>query len=181
MLDLLKMFDRWFVLSIRFVCVVLITLMTIFVVYTVVMRYVFLNPPFWGDTLAVFANIWFVLLAFALAVHDREHIAMQAFYEKIPRQFKFALMLAWDVLILAMGVYMLVYGLEYVDRIRGSYHELGGLPKSVPVTVIPVFGVLTVLAVSRSICVDIYSACNRGGADAASGTAGVSPDSVDRS
>ena len=162
MFDLLKRLDHLFVVVIRVVCVTLITLMTGFVVYTVIMRYVFLNPPFWGDTLAVFANLWFVLLAFALAVHDRDHIAMQAFYDKLPGKLEFALRLMWDLLILVMGICMIVYGLEFVDRIRGSYHELGGLPKKVPATAIPVFGVLTVLAVLRSICVDVHAVvCRR--------------------
>lgn len=157
MFEILKLIDRWFVVLIRVVCIALLSLMTAFVVYTVIMRYMFLSPPFWGDTLAVFANLWFVLLAFTLAVHDRDHISMQAFYEKLPRRLNFALVLAWDLLILAMGICMLIYGLEFVDRIRGSYHELGGLPKKVPASVIPVFGLLTILAVSRSIGVDVHS------------------------
>ena len=32
-------------------------MMVVFTVYTVVMRYVFQNPPFWGDTLSVFCNM----------------------------------------------------------------------------------------------------------------------------
>ncbi|MEP6609000.1 MAG: TRAP transporter small permease subunit [Burkholderiaceae bacterium] len=52
-----------------------------FTIYTVVMRYVFNNPPFWGDTVALFRDIWRVLLAYALAVRDREDIASEGIYK----------------------------------------------------------------------------------------------------
>jgi TRAP-type C4-dicarboxylate transport system permease small subunit len=125
------------------------------------MRYVFLDPPFWGDTLAVFANIWLVLMAFSLAVYDREHIAMQGMYDSLPRGVAVSLRLVWDVAILAMGVFMLVYGLVLVDNIRGSYHELAGLPKKWPVTILPVFGFLTIFAVLEPIVTDIKRLFNR--------------------
>lgn len=119
------------------------------------MRYVFLDPPFWGDTLAVFANIWLVLMAFSLAVYDREHIAMQGMYDMFPKRVTVIFHLVWDFVILAMGVFMLVYGLELVNNIRGSYHELAGLPKKWPVMILPIFGFLTIFAALAPITKDI--------------------------
>ena len=54
--------------------------MVVFTVYTVVMRYVFHDPPFWGDTLSVFCNIWVTMLGYSLAVRDRQDIALRGFY-----------------------------------------------------------------------------------------------------
>jgi TRAP-type C4-dicarboxylate transport system permease small subunit len=139
---------------IRFVCVALLVLMTGFVVYTIIMRYVFHNPPFWGDTLAIFANIWLVLMAFALAVYDRDHIAMQGMYDRLSPRIAMFLRLVWDFVILAMGLFMLVYGMVLFDNIRGSYHELAGLQKKWPVMILPLFGLMTVFAVLTPIVSD---------------------------
>ena len=38
-------------------CAILLLLMVVFTVYSVVMRYVFENPPVWGDLLTVLSNI----------------------------------------------------------------------------------------------------------------------------
>lgn len=154
-LDYVQALNRIAVRTIRFLCVTLLVLMSGFIVYTVVMRYVFQDPPFWGDTLAVFANIWLVLMAFALAVHDREHVSMQGMYDLLPPTAAMLLRLLWDVLILAMGIFMLIYGLVLVDNIRGSYYELAGLPKKWPVMILPLFGLLTTLAALAPIATDV--------------------------
>ena len=49
-----------------------------FTVYTVVMRYVFLDPPVWGDLLTVLSNIWLVFIALALTVREKQHIGSQS-------------------------------------------------------------------------------------------------------
>ena len=56
-------------------CAIFLLLMVVFAVYNVVMRYVFENPPVWGDLLTVLSNIWLVFLALALTVRDKDHIA----------------------------------------------------------------------------------------------------------
>lgn len=43
-------------------CAIFLLLMVVFAVYNVVMRYVFENPPVWGDLLTVLSNIWLLSL-----------------------------------------------------------------------------------------------------------------------
>ncbi|MDA8031009.1 MAG: TRAP transporter small permease subunit, partial [Alphaproteobacteria bacterium] len=50
-------------------CMLLLLLMVVFTVYTVVMRYVFENPPVWGDLLTVLSNIWLVFIASVSYTH----------------------------------------------------------------------------------------------------------------
>lgn len=153
--DYVQVLNRFVVRTIRFLCVCLLILMTSFIVYTVIMRYVFQDPPFWGDTLAVFANIWLVLMAFALAVYDRDHVSMQGMYDRLPETVAVVLRLLWDILILGMGIFMLVYGLVLVDNIRGTYYELASLPKKWPVMIVPLFGLLTAFAALAPIATDV--------------------------
>ena len=57
-----------------------------FTLYNVIMRYVFNNPPVWGDLLTVLSNIWLMFLALSLTARDNEHIALNLIYEKLPNR-----------------------------------------------------------------------------------------------
>lgn len=129
--------------------------MVCFTVYTVVMRGVFNDPPFWGDTLTLFANIWFVLLAFPLSVRERSSIAMQVIHRFLPDRVVRILDLIWNLLFAAAGMLLLVYGYQVASRIPGAYWELGNLPKSVPMMILPVTGLLTLLSAAMVILEDV--------------------------
>ena len=126
-------------------CALLIA-MVAFVAYTVVMRYVFRNAPYWGDTLAVFSNIWLVLLAYGLTVRERDDIAMEGLYEKLPSVVTTSLRLIWQGLTLAFGVFLVYFGSEAAMNVPGTFTELGGLPKTVPMMALPICGLLVALA-----------------------------------
>jgi len=129
-----------------FLCSVMLALMVCFIVYTVVVRSVSLPPPFWGDTLTLFANIWMMMLAFALAVRKRSNIAMEAVYAILPSSVSRFLSRLWTALFGAVGLLMLIPGYEVASRILGSYWELGNIPKSYPMMILPVTGFLVLIA-----------------------------------
>jgi TRAP-type C4-dicarboxylate transport system permease small subunit len=136
-------------------CSVLLVAMVVVTVYTVVMRYVFRNPPFWGDTLTMFCNIWLVLIAYAVSVRKREFIAMQGVYAMLPAGWPFALNFAWNMMTTVFGALLAVYGASAVANVPGSYWELGGLPNSVPLSIVPLAGVLILTAGLRNLGEDI--------------------------
>lgn len=127
-------------------CSLLLVLMVGFTVYTVVMRGVFDDPPFWGDTLTMFSNIWLVLLAFPITLWERSSIAMNAIDQLLSQRAVRVLSLFWNVLFVLMGLLLLVYGYQVASRIPGAYWELGNLPKSVPMMILPVTGLLATAA-----------------------------------
>lgn len=127
----------------------LLALMVAFTVYTVVMRYVFSAPPFWGDTISLFCNIWLVFIAYSLAVRDREDISSEAIYLFLPKAAAAALRSAWTILILAFALFLVWFGFEAALTVPGRFWELGGLPKTVPMLALPICGVLVVL---MSLC-----------------------------
>ena len=128
------------------ICGTLLAMMILFTIYTVIMRTVFLNPPFWGDTLTLFANVWLVMLAFALSIREQQSIAMQMIYGKLPDYFGLVFELIWIVLFGAIGVIMVICGYQAATLIPGAYWELGNLPKSYPMMILPIAGALIVLA-----------------------------------
>ncbi len=146
-------------------CAILLLMMVAFTVYTVVMRYVFEDPPVWGDLLTVLSNIWLVFFALALTVRDRDHIALDLIYTWLPRKLAFAIGQFWSLVILGLGIVMIVYGLEAVETMGGKYWEMwyfawedgdivfkpNYMPKKYAVAIVPISGFLVSVAAIASI------------------------------
>ena len=141
--------------TVRVLCAVFLVLMVLFTVYTVVMRYVFQNPPFWGDTLSVFCNIWVTMLGYSLAVRDREDIALRGFYKMIPRRAAFLLDMFWSAMVFAFGVFLAWFGWIAAQNVPGMFWELNGLKKTYPMLVMPIAGVLVAMAAAGLLVDDV--------------------------
>ena len=134
----------------------LIVLMVIFTIYTVVMRYVFRDPPYWGDTVSMFCNIWLVLIAYGLAVRDRQDIATEGIYAYLSPRAVRALRYVWQTLALMFGVFLIWFGFDAALNVPGQFLELGRLPKKVPMMVLPLSGLLVTLASAAVIAEDAF-------------------------
>lgn len=170
MLTALKFIDRAVKKTLTAFCAVLLLLMVAFTVYTVVMRYVFENPPVWGDLLTVLSNIWLVFFALALTVRDRDHIALDLMYSWLPNKFAFVIQQFWSVVIFGLGIVMIIYGLEAVATMGGKYWEMwyfawedGGfvfkpnyMPKKYAISIVPISGFLISFAALASILEDSF-------------------------
>lgn len=149
-------------------CAVLLLLMVIFAVYNVVMRYVFGDPPVWGDLLTVLSNIWLVFFALALTVRDKDHIALDLIYSRLPLKGAFLVQQFWTVVIFCLGLVMIIYGLEAVAKMGGKYWEMwyftwedGGfvfkpnyMPKKIAIAIVPISGFLVCIAALASVIED---------------------------
>jgi TRAP-type C4-dicarboxylate transport system permease small subunit len=149
-------------------CSVLLLLMVAFTVYSVVMRYVFENPPVWGDLLTVLSNIWLAFLALALTVREKDHIALDLLYSWLPVKAVFAIQQFWALVIFGLGLVMIVYGWEAVTTMGGKYWEMwyfawedgqivfkpNYMPKKYAIAIVPISGFLTSFAAIASIIDD---------------------------
>lgn len=146
--------DRFIRLGITGLSCTLLVLMAIFTVYTVVMRYIFHNPPFWGDTISLFCNIWLVFMAYSLAVRDREEISSEALYDYLPRLVVIALGYTWQFMTFSFGLFLLWFGFDAALDVPGQYWELGGMPKTIPMMIMPISGFLIATMAAISITED---------------------------
>ena len=166
--DFLVTLDLWARKLLTAFCVLMLFMMVCFTVYTVVMRYVFENPPVWGDLLTVLSNIWFVFIALALTVREKEHIALNLIYSRLPTRLGFAIQQLWSAVICAMGYVICVYGWEVVSTMGGKYWEMwyfawenGGIvfkpnymPKRYAMMILPIAGVLISLGALVAVIED---------------------------
>lgn len=151
-------------------CAIFLLLMVVFAVYNVVMRYVFENPPVWGDLLTVLSNIWLVFLALALTVRDKDHIALDLIYSWLPVKAAFVIRQFWTLVIFCLGLVMIVYGMEAVSTMGGKYWEMwyfawedgqfvfkpNYMPKKYAIAIVPISGFLVCVAALASIIEDSF-------------------------
>ncbi|NKC11683.1 MAG: TRAP transporter small permease subunit [Gammaproteobacteria bacterium] len=149
-------------------CGLFLFLMVAFAVYNVVMRYVFEDPPVWGDLLTVLSNIWLVFLALALTVREKDHIALDLVYSWLPLKAAFLIQQFWSSVIFCLGVVMIVYGMESVATMGGKYWEMwhfswengqfvfkpNYMPKKYAIAIVPISGCLVCAAAVASIVED---------------------------
>lgn len=152
---LVSRLDRLLEALVEHACTVLIVMLTTIVLYSVVMRYVFLSPPFWGDTVAVLANVAMVLLGISMSVRKRDLVAMQALYEILSPRVAHALEMLWNLLILIFACLFTWYGYQTAQGISGEYWELGMLPRRYPTLILPVAGALLIIACLKVLSEDV--------------------------
>ena len=164
MLTLLNTFDRFIYRTLAAMCSLFLAMMVGFTIYNVVMRYVFENPPVWGDLLTVLSNIWLMFIALSLTARDNEHIALNLIYEKLPNRLGLYIRQFWKLMIILVGFVLIIYGVELVEGMRGKYWEMwhfeftakgiefkeNYMPKKYAVTILPLAGFLT--SVGAAIC-----------------------------
>lgn len=168
MLNAVILVDRWVKKTLTAFCAILLFMMVVFTVYTVVMRYVFEDPPVWGDLLTVLSNIWLVFFALALTVRDKDHIALDLIYSWLPLNAAFFIRQFWTLVIFGLSIVMIVYGMEAVSTMGGKYWEMwhfawedGGfvfkpnyMPKKYAIAIVPISGFLVSIAAIASIIQD---------------------------
>ncbi len=168
MISAIRILDKAVKKTLTAFCAILLLMMVAFTVYTVVMRYVFLNPPIWGDLLTVLSNIWLVFFALALTVRDKDHIALDMIYNWLPLKAAFFVQQFWTAVIFCLGLVMIIYGLEAVSTMGGKYWEMwyfvwedGGIvfkpnymPKKYAIAIVPISGFLVCVAAVASIIED---------------------------
>ncbi len=130
------------------ICNLVLLALTLVVLYSVVLRYVFANPPFWSDVVSTFANVGMILLGLSITVRERELIAMQAIYEKVSPLLAVVFDAFWNLLIMVFSVVFTIYGFKAAAKVPGFYWELGMMPQSYPMMIVPVSGVLLIIACS---------------------------------
>ena len=118
MLKFLNNIDRFIHRTLEVMCSLLLAAMVGVTLYNVTMRYVFNNPPVWGDLLTVLSNIWLMFIALSLTARDNEHIALNLIYEKLPNRLSLYIRQFWIIMIMVIGIVLMIYGVELVEGMR---------------------------------------------------------------
>lgn len=135
--------------------VVLLVIVAI-VTMQVVLRWMKRNVP-WGEEVALFFMVWMAFISFAIGVTQDLHISIVMLYNKFPKGVQKALDCLINLIILAVGVFFIVYGSNLVKMTLKSTLPATKWPKGTMYLMIPVSGVFVVYAsVLRLLHLDRY-------------------------
>lgn len=89
-----------------------LTLMTIIIFWQVFSRYVLNRSPSWTESFSVLLMGWFIFLGAAVGVRERTHLGFDVLLYVLPASAKAVLRSISDLVVLAFGAGMIIYGIQ---------------------------------------------------------------------
>jgi TRAP-type C4-dicarboxylate transport system permease small subunit len=92
------------------VCVILLSLMTIFVTYQVIVRYFFNNPNAYTEVLSKYMFVWLIMYGSAYVFGLREHMNIAVVRDKMPTKVRIIVEMISELVIVLFALGVLIYG-----------------------------------------------------------------------
>ena len=113
--------------------------MTLIVWAQIFYRYVLGDGIIWAEEISKYLMVWMALIAAAIVYHDKGHISMQFFANRIPAQ---RLLSAFQVLAGSiLFAALIIFGFEYAEFGKRFISPASGLRRFWPYLAIPVGGI----------------------------------------
>ncbi|MDR0441256.1 MAG: TRAP transporter small permease [Candidatus Accumulibacter sp.] len=123
----------------------LLMLMTVFIFYQIIMRYVFNDAPSWTEEAARYLFIWSSFIAAGMGVREHIHIGIDAVVNLLPPPMRRLTQYVVALIILAMGVFLTWYGWKVVGITYTQLSPAIGFPIGIVYSAAPCLGMLMVL------------------------------------
>jgi TRAP-type transport system small permease protein len=104
----------------------------------VIARYVFPLPITFMEEAARYLMIWVALLAVSSCIPRREHIGVQALFERLPPMARRVLLGCLDLMGVAFFALLAVYGVALVEKGAQTFTMIYGISKALPMAAVPV-------------------------------------------
>ncbi|MGF1544426.1 MAG: TRAP transporter small permease [Parvularculaceae bacterium] len=116
--------------------------MSAIILWQVFARYVLNASPAWSEQLALYLMVWTVLLASAAGVREQFHIRITLLQDRASPGVRRALLIATHLVVGAVGVFLLVAGIDIVGRTWAIAIPTLNLPRGSALIPIPLAGLL---------------------------------------
>ena len=124
--------------------------------FAILGRYVpFLPDPSWSEEMVLTLMSYMAVLSAALAIRRKAHIRMTSFDKYLPKKLLQFLDLVADVAVFALAIVMLVYGMQYVNSVKGFYPSLPNLSIRYKFYPIPLAGLVMIIFEIEQIIDDV--------------------------
>ncbi len=123
-------------------CMLVFIIGIVITLYAVIMRYVFLRAPSWGNELARFFLIWSILVAAAPAVSEGVHLRINIFVTKFWPKGKRIVSIIAGLLFAMFSLLLIVVGYNLTMHVKGQLSAATEISMGWPYSAIPVTGVL---------------------------------------
>ena len=148
-LEKIKPVYDWTYKIMMFICKLLLIGDIVITAWAVAGRYIpFITDPYWSEEIVLTFMVYMAVLSATLAIRKRSHIRMTAFDSYLPKKVLLVSDVLADVAVLALGVALIIYGIQFCNSplsIRGKYASLPNLSKIWQYLPIPVAGLSMVI------------------------------------
>lgn len=148
------------------IAAVLLSAMTLLVLYQVFTRYILNSPAAFTEELVRYFLIWTGFIGAAYAFSTREHMSLVLVRDRLSPSGKRALMTAIDILILLFALFVItIGGIKLALSAVKVYSALLGIPRSLVYSMAPISGVFIILAQIINIYEDVTGTVIEGGTE----------------
>ena len=130
MLSILRTLYDWTDKLIMFICKLLLIADVGITSMAVAGRYIsFIPDPAWSEQIVLTLMVYMAVLSATLAIRRKAHIRMTSFDPYLPKGLVRFLDLIADVAVLALGVVMLIYGIQVCNSPLARFGRYESLPQ----------------------------------------------------
>ncbi|MDR1952313.1 MAG: TRAP transporter small permease [Elusimicrobiota bacterium] len=140
----IDVFLQWF-------CIIIVAVMTFFVTYQVITRYLFNSPSAISEALARYLFVWLTMYGGAYVFGKREHMNLGFIRDKMPLKIKTAIEMFSEFVIAVFAVIVMIIG--------GYIQTSTQMIQADPSTQIPMGYIYSSVMIS-GILIVFYSLCN---------------------
>lgn len=123
----------------------LLMLMTVFIFYQIIMRYVFNSAPDWTEEVSRYLFVWSSFIAAGMGVREHVHIGIDAVVRLFPPGLQRVTQYVVACIILSLGAFLTWYGWKVVGITYTQLSPTVGLPMGVVYAAAPCMGMMMVL------------------------------------
>lgn len=146
------------------IATILLSIMTLLVLYQVFTRYVLNNPAAFTEELVRYSLIWTGFIGAAYAFLTRQHMCLVLVRDKLSPSGKRVLMTAIDILILVFAIFVItIGGFKLAMSAQKVYSALLGIPRSLVYAMAPISGIFIIIAQIINIYEDVTGISIEGG------------------
>ena len=146
------------------IATILLSVMTLLVLYQVFTRYVLNSPAAFTEELVRYFLIWTGFIGAASAFITREHLCLVLVRDSLKPEKKRILMTFIDVLILVFAIFVItIGGFKLAMSAQKVFSALLGIPRSLVYAMAPVSGLFIIVAQIINIYEDVTGITIEGG------------------
>ena len=148
-LEKVKPLYDWTYKILMFICKILLIGDIVITCWSVAGRYIpFIDDPHWSEEIVLTLMVYMTVLSASLSIRRAAHIRMTAFDKYLPKKAIKVLDLVADIAVMALGVFLVIYGIKFCNShlsLKGKYASLPGLSKFWQYLPVPVAGVSMII------------------------------------
>ena len=159
--EILSVIKKWMTRLLAGIATVLLSVMTLLVLYQVFTRYVLNSPAAFTEELVRYFLIWTGFIGAAYAFITREHMCLVLVRDSLSPAGRRILMTVIDVLILLFAI--TIGGFKLALSAQKVFSALLGIPRSLVYAMAPISGLFIILAQIINIYEDVTGITIEGG------------------